>query len=114
MTRDEEIEYADENGIPVPANLENPYSIDANIWGRACEAGVLENPWNEAPEGAFDWTTPIELTPDDAEYIEIEFEQGVPVALNGEKLPIGSINRNIKCCLEANMVSAVLIILKID
>lgn len=88
MTRDEEIEYADKNGIPVPANLENPYSIDANIWGRACEAGVLENPWNEAPEGAFDWTTPVELTPDVPEYIEIEFEQGVPVALNGEKLPI--------------------------
>jgi argininosuccinate synthase len=88
MTRDEEIEYAEKNGIPVPANLENPYSIDANIWGRACEAGVLENPWNEAPEGAFDWTTPVELTPDAPEYIEIEFEQGVPVALNGEKLPL--------------------------
>ncbi len=88
MTRDEEIEYAEKHGIPVPANLENPYSIDANIWGRACEAGVLENPWNEAPEGAFDWTTPVELTPDTPEYIEIEFEQGVPVALNGEKLPL--------------------------
>ncbi|WML51288.1 argininosuccinate synthase [Neobacillus sp. PS3-12] len=88
MNRDEEIEYADKHGIPVPANLENPYSIDANIWGRACEAGVLENPWNEAPEGAFAWTTPVELTPDAPEYIEIEFEQGVPVALNGEQLPL--------------------------
>jgi argininosuccinate synthase len=88
MNRDEEIEYAEKNGIPVPANLENPYSIDANIWGRACEAGVLENPWNEAPEGAFAWTTPVELTPDTPEYIEIEFEQGVPVAVNGEKLPL--------------------------
>lgn len=88
MNRDEEIEYAEKHGIPVPANLENPYSIDANIWGRACEAGVLENPWNEAPEGAFAWTTPVELTPDAPEYIEIEFEQGVPVALNGEKLPL--------------------------
>src|SRR5690554_1350776 len=54
MTRDEEIEYAAEKGIPVPATLENPYSIDANIWGRACEAGVLEDPWKEAPEGAFE------------------------------------------------------------
>ncbi|MDQ0200676.1 argininosuccinate synthase [Neobacillus ginsengisoli] len=88
MTRDEEIKYAEENGIPIPVDLDNPFSIDANIWGRACEAGVLENPWNEAPEAAFDWTNPIELTPDEAEYIEIEFEQGVPTALNGEKLPL--------------------------
>jgi len=88
MTRDEEIKYAEENGIPIPVDLDNPFSIDANIWGRACEAGVLENPWAEAPEAAFDWTNPIELTPDAAEYIEIEFEQGVPVALNAEKLPL--------------------------
>lgn len=88
MTRDEEIEYAEKNGIPIPVSLDNPFSIDANIWGRACEAGVLENPWNEAPEAAYDWTNPIEMTPDEAEYIEIEFEQGVPVAINGEKLPL--------------------------
>jgi argininosuccinate synthase len=88
MTRDEEIVYAQENGIPIPVDLDNPFSIDANIWGRACEAGVLEDPWVEAPEAAFDWTNPIELTPDVAEYVEIEFEQGVPVALNGEQLPL--------------------------
>ncbi|MDP4084773.1 MAG: argininosuccinate synthase [Bacillota bacterium] len=88
MTRDEEIEYAKQNEIPIPVDLDNPFSIDANIWGRACEAGVLENPWAEAPEAAFDWTNPIELTPDDAEYIEIEFEEGTPIALNGEKLPL--------------------------
>ncbi|GAA0377181.1 argininosuccinate synthase [Bacillus horti] len=88
MTRDEEIEYAEKNGIPIPVNLDNPFSIDANIWGRACEAGVLENPWNEAPEAAFDWTQPISATPDEAEYVEIDFIQGVPVALNGKELPI--------------------------
>jgi argininosuccinate synthase len=88
MTRDEEIAYAAEHGIPIPVDLDNPFSIDANIWGRACEAGVLEDPWAEAPEAAFDWTAPIESTPDKAEYVEIEFEQGVPVALNGEKLPL--------------------------
>lgn len=85
MTRDEEIEYAKEKGIPIPVDLDNPFSIDANIWGRACEAGVLEDPWAEAPEAAYDWTNPIEATPDEAEYVEIEFEQGVPVALNGQK-----------------------------
>jgi argininosuccinate synthase len=88
MTRDEEIKYAQENGIPIPVDLDNPFSIDANIWGRACEAGVLEDPWVEAPEAAFDWTNPIELTPDTAEYVEIEFEQGVPTSLNGEQLPL--------------------------
>ncbi len=86
MTRDEEIAYAEENDIPIPVDLDNPFSIDANIWGRACEAGVLENPWNEAPEAAFDWTNPIELAPDEAQYIELEFDQGVPIALNGEKM----------------------------
>ncbi|SDZ23150.1 argininosuccinate synthase [Evansella caseinilytica] len=86
MNRDEEIAYAEEKGIPIPVDLDNPYSIDANIWGRACEAGVLEDPWAEAPEAAFDWTAPISMTPDQAEYVDIEFEKGVPVSLNGEKL----------------------------
>ncbi|QAU26415.1 argininosuccinate synthase [Heyndrickxia coagulans] len=86
MTRDEEITYAEKNNIPIPVDLDNPFSIDANIWGRACEAGVLENPWNEAPEAAFDWTAPIEMTPDEPEYIEITFEKGVPVALNGKAM----------------------------
>jgi argininosuccinate synthase len=88
MNRDEEINYANENGIPIPVDLDNPFSIDANIWGRACEAGVLEDPWAEAPEAAFDWTNPIELTPDASEYVEIEFVKGVPVALNGKQLPL--------------------------
>lgn len=88
MTRDEEILYAQENGIPIPVDLDNPFSIDANIWGRACEAGVLEDPWAEAPEEAYAWTNPIHLAPDEAEYVEIEFVKGVPVALNGQELPL--------------------------
>lgn len=88
MTRDEEIAYAKEKGIPVSANLDNPFSIDANIWGRACEAGVLENPWNEAPEEAFAWTNPIEATPDESEYVDITFEGGIPVALNDEPMEL--------------------------
>jgi argininosuccinate synthase len=88
MTRDEEILYAQENGIPIPVDLDNPFSIDANIWGRACEAGVLEDPWAEAPEAAFDWTNPLHLAPEEAEYVEIEFERGVPVGLNGEKVEL--------------------------
>lgn len=88
MNREEEIEYAKKNGIPIPVDIDNPFSIDANIWGRACEAGVLENPWTEAPEEAYAWTNPIEKTPDQPEYIEIAFEKGVPVALNGQSLPL--------------------------
>ncbi|MBF0708673.1 argininosuccinate synthase [Alkalihalobacillus hwajinpoensis] len=86
MTRDEQIAYAQKKGIPVPVKLDNPFSIDANIWGRACEAGVLEDPWAEAPEAAFDWTAPIHLTPDEPEYIEIDFVEGCPTALNGQKM----------------------------
>ncbi|MCM3237551.1 argininosuccinate synthase [Heyndrickxia oleronia] len=88
MTRDEEIEYAEKHGIPIPIDLDNPFSIDANIWGRACEAGVLENPWNEAPEEAFAWTNPIEKTPDEAEYIEISFDKGIPIAINDQEMGV--------------------------
>ncbi|MDH5162636.1 argininosuccinate synthase [Heyndrickxia oleronia] len=88
MTRDEEIEYAEKHGIPIPIDLDNPFSIDANIWGRACEAGVLENPWNEAPEEAFAWTNPIEKTPDEAEYLEISFDKGIPIAINDQEMGI--------------------------
>ncbi|MCA1010047.1 argininosuccinate synthase [Halobacillus halophilus] len=88
MTRDEQIKYAEEKGIPVPVNLENPFSIDANIWGRACEAGVLEDPWAEAPEAAYEWTNPLEKTPDQAETIEIDFVEGKPVGLNGQQMDL--------------------------
>lgn len=85
-SREEEIEFAKEHNIPIPIDLDSPYSIDANIWGRANECGVLEDPWNEAPEDAFDITNPIEKTPDEPTSIEIAFEQGVPVSLDGEKM----------------------------
>ena len=88
MTGDERIIYAEEKGIPVPVNLEHPFSIDANIWGRACEAGVLADPWKEAPEAAYAWTNPIEETPDQPETIEIDFIEGKPVGLNGEKMDL--------------------------
>src|SRR5690606_39604686 len=86
MTRNEEIKCAERHGIPIPVDLDNPFSIDANIWGRAIEAGVLENPWNEAPEEAYEWTNPVEKTPEEPEYVEIEFEKGIPVALNGHRI----------------------------
>lgn len=87
-TRDEEIAYAREYGIPIPITLDSPFSIDANLWGRSCEAGVLEDPWVEAPEGAYDWTTSPEQAPEQPSYVEIEFVAGVPVALDGERFSL--------------------------
>lgn len=90
-SREEEINYAKENGIPVPAQLDSPYSVDQNLWGRANECGVLENPWTEAPEDAYGITKSIADAPDEPEYIEIEFEGGVPVKLNNEELKLADL-----------------------
>ncbi|EJL30591.1 argininosuccinate synthase [Brevibacillus sp. BC25] len=90
-TRDEEIEYAKQNNIPIPIDLDNPYSIDQNLWGRSCECGVLEDPWAAPPEGAYDLTKSITDAPDEAEEIEITFVQGKPTALNGEELPLAEL-----------------------
>lgn len=90
-SREEEIYYAKKNGVPVPADLDNPYSVDQNLWGRANECGILENPWNQAPEESFGITTSPEQAPDMPEYIEIEFSEGVPVSLNGEVLKLADL-----------------------
>jgi len=86
MTRDEEIKFAAEHGIPVEATKESPYSIDQNLFGRSCEAGVLEDPWDEPPEEAFAWTTSPAKAPNEPVYVEIEFEHGVPIALNNQRM----------------------------
>jgi len=86
MTREQTIRYAQRNGIPIPVTKKSPYSIDENLWGRAVECGILEDPWNEAPEDAFIWTKSPERTPDKPAYLEIEFVKGIPVSLDGEKL----------------------------
>lgn len=85
MTRDEEIKFAAKHGIPVEATKESPYSVDLNLWGRSCEAGVLEDPWDEPPEEAYAWTVNPAKAPDEPAYVEIEFERGVPIGLNGER-----------------------------
>ncbi|MFB1050322.1 argininosuccinate synthase [Paraliobacillus sp. JSM ZJ581] len=87
MTRDEEIAYAEENGIPVPVGLESPYSVDENLWGRSNECGILEDPWAEAPKDAFDLTTDPIDAPDTPETIQIAFEQGKPVSIDDKAYP---------------------------
>jgi argininosuccinate synthase len=86
MTRDEEIKFAGEHGIPVEATKESPYSVDLNLWGRSCEAGVLEDPWDEPPADAYAWTVDPARAPNEPEYLEIEFDKGIPVGLNGQRL----------------------------
>ncbi|WP_456438047.1 argininosuccinate synthase [Desulfurobacterium sp.] len=83
-SRDEEIEYAAKHGIPVVATKEKPYSYDRNLWGVAIESGPLEDLETEPPEDAFVLTTSPLKAPDEPEYVEIEFKEGTPVALNGK------------------------------
>ncbi|WP_244594932.1 argininosuccinate synthase [Slackia faecicanis] len=85
--REEEIEWAKAHGVPVAATKKSPYSIDDNLWGRAIECGVLEDPWAEPPADIWTLTADAADAPDHAEYVEIGFEQGVPCSLNGEDMP---------------------------
>ncbi len=84
--RKELIEYAQKQGIPVSVTHEKPYSIDANLFHVSYEGGILEDLWNEPPEDMFLMTVSPERAPDTPEYLEIEFERGNPVAVNGERL----------------------------
>lgn len=85
-TRPEEIEWAAEHGVEVPVTNAKPYSIDDNLWGRAIECGVLEDPWNEPPEDIYTMTDSPENAPDSPEYVEIGFEAGIPCALDGKEM----------------------------
>lgn len=85
-SREEEIAYAEERGLDVPVSKKHPYSMDRNIWHLSHEGSDLEDPWNEPKDEMLLISNPISKTPDIAEYVEIEFEKGVPVAVNGKKL----------------------------
>ncbi|MGK7913816.1 MAG: argininosuccinate synthase [Synechococcus sp.] len=86
MSREEAMAYGEQFGLTFPVKKSSPYSIDLNILGRSAEAGILEDPWVEPPADVYALTRAISDTPDEPAYIEIEFEQGVPVALNGQSL----------------------------
>ena len=94
MTRDEEIAYAREHGVEVPVTVESPYSTDVNLWGRSVEAGVLEDPWQEPPAEVFTWTVDPDKAPARPAYVEVKFERGIPVGLDGEALnPVEMVSR---------------------
>ena len=86
LTRTEEMEYAESKGIKL--NYNKIYSIDENLWGRAIEGDVLEDPANEPPEDIYEWTESWENAKDEPEKVSIEFEEGVPIAINGEMMPL--------------------------
>ena len=90
-SRDEEIEYAMKHNVPIPATLDSPFSIDQNLWGRANEAGIMEDPWVSPPEEAYGLTVSVENAPNEAEYVEIEFVAGKPVALNGKEMKLADL-----------------------
>lgn len=84
MTRDNEIAYAAEHGIPIPVTNASPYSVDQNLWGRSTECGILEDPWAEPPADVYAWTS--STPPQEPTYVEVTFAHGIPVALNGEEI----------------------------
>ncbi len=106
-SREEEIDYAIKHNIPVPVDKENPFSLDVNLWGRSCEAGVLEDPWVEAPEAAFEWTVNVKDAPGEPQYIEIGWEQGVPVSLNGVALDLVTLIEQVHTIAAAHGVGRI-------
>ena len=92
MTRQDEIDYARARGLPIPVTKEKPYSIDENLWGRSIEGGVLEDPATEPPEDAYLWTTSPILAPGKAQVVDVEFEEGLPVAAAGSTDPVDMIH----------------------
>jgi len=86
MSREQTINYAQRYGIPVPVTAASPYSIDENLWGRSIECGVLEDPWVESPEEVFTWTRSPGEAPDEPDYVEIGFEEGIPITIDQDKM----------------------------
>jgi len=86
MTREETIKYAEQHNIPIPITVASPYSIDECLWGKSIECGALEDPWVEPPEDAYTWTKSPNKAPDKPQYIEIGFEEGIPVTIDGKEL----------------------------
>ena len=87
MGRRDAIAFARARGIPLPPSIDSMYHFDVNIWGRAIACGVLEDPWTEPPEEVFTLTRSPAACPDAPAYVEIRFEHGVPVAVNGVTMP---------------------------
>jgi argininosuccinate synthase len=88
LTREDSIEYAQRWNIPITVTKASPYSIDQNLWGRTIECGILEDPWAQPPEEVYELTTPTATEPTE---LIISFEQGLPVAIDGRRLPLATL-----------------------
>jgi len=95
MSRDAAIDYAKKHGIPIKQTTASPYSTDENLWGRSVECGELEDPWTEPPSDVWLWTAEPDSAPDKPVIIEIGFENGIPVSLNGENLEAVELVQNL-------------------
>ena len=94
MAREMQIEYLRKHGIDIPWGEKGPFSIDENMWGRSAEAGVLEDPWQEPPAEAYEWTRAPEEAPSEPAYVEIAYKHGMPISLDGEELDaVGIVER---------------------
>ena len=94
-SRDDAIDFAEAHNIPIPVTKEHDYSMDRNMWHLSHEGSDLEDPWNAPKDALFIVTNTPETAPDKAEYVELEFEQGVPVAVNGKKMSPATIVENL-------------------
>jgi argininosuccinate synthase len=88
LTREQSIDYAQKWGIPITVTKASPYSIDQNLWGRTIECGILEDPWEQPPEEVYELTTPTAIGPTE---LVISFEKGLPVAIDGKRLPLSEV-----------------------
>ncbi|MCC7362887.1 MAG: argininosuccinate synthase [Dehalococcoidia bacterium] len=94
MARDFQIEYLKQHGVDIPWAAKGPFSIDENVWGRSAEAGVLEDPWQEPPAEAYEWTRSPEDAPSEPAYLEIGYQHGLPVTLDGAEIaPLALVDR---------------------
>lgn len=94
-SREDAIDFAEAHNIPIPVTKEHDYSMDRNMWHLSHEGSDLEDPWNAPKDALFIVTNTPETAPDKAEYVELEFEQGVPVAVNGKKMSPATIVENL-------------------
>ena len=94
-SREDAIDFAEAHNIPIPVTKEHDYSMDRNMWHLSHEGSDLEDPWNAPKDALFIVANTPETAPDKAEYVELEFEQGVPVAVNGKKMSPATIVENL-------------------
>jgi argininosuccinate synthase len=107
MSRHDEIEYARARRIPIPSTIDSPYTVDTNLWGRSIERGVLEDTWQESPEDIYALTRSPQACPNEPAYVEVEFEQGVPVRANGIEMPLVELIESIETIAGAHGVGRI-------